>query len=254
MKYKRFKFLLQKFIKFVLKFNIIDSTKIILAFFFKFGEIKIKPKNYIYDIYARSKTSDIRAIGQIFVNEDYNLDYKIKPMYIIDCGANVGYSTVYFANKFKKAKIIAVEPDPSNFKMLLKNTENYKNIIPYKTAIWDEKTFLKVTDIGKGNWGFIVKKAEENEQDKFEATTILDIIQENNFPRVDILKIDIEGTEKNIFLNEHYKKWLPFVNILIIEIHESYAPGIRAIINDIMTSNNYIKKVSNENDVWLKKQ
>src|SRR5438128_3211500 len=64
-----------------------------------------------YPIMLRSGTSDLATFEQIFVWEDYDLPMIGMPELIIDGGANIGCATIYFANRFPNARIIAVEPD-----------------------------------------------------------------------------------------------------------------------------------------------
>src|ERR1041385_3761622 len=75
-----------------------------------------------YPFYGRIGSSDWEVFIQIFVNQEYRCVEDIHdPELIIDCGANVGYASLYFLTKFPRAHIIAIEPDRANFDMLLRN-------------------------------------------------------------------------------------------------------------------------------------
>src|ERR1051326_8504661 len=67
-------------------------------------------------LYLRTGTSDLPVFRQIFIDEEYNFQIPFQPSVIFDLGANVGFASIYFANKFPNARIIAVEPEISNYR------------------------------------------------------------------------------------------------------------------------------------------
>ena len=180
-------------------------------------KLKFKP------LLIRKKTTDYRVFEKIFFNKDLSLPIHIKPKLIIDCGAYVGYSTIWFANKYPKAKIIAVEPEISNFRTLKVNTQNLLNVQLIRSAVWKNNANLKIKDSGGGKWAFVVEEVNPKEKDSFKAVSINGIIKKSDYNIIDILKLDIEGAEKEVF--SHNTEWLNQVNILIIELHECYKKG-----------------------------
>ena len=88
----------------------------------------IKLKNIEHKIALRPNTSDVTTFKHIFAHGDYDISIKPEPKLIIDAGANIGLASIYFANRYPSAKIIAVELAPSNFQVLLKNTSHYNQI------------------------------------------------------------------------------------------------------------------------------
>src|SRR5579864_5909313 len=80
-------------------------------------------------VYLRAGTSDYSILKQIFVDDEYeplrNLD---GPKCIIDCGANVGFSSLYFARLYPSAHILAIEPDEENAAVFLRNLTGYAEI------------------------------------------------------------------------------------------------------------------------------
>lgn len=199
LKNKNIKRLMRMLIKYIQRFGLITGIQIRLVFSFKKGIITISIPKIKYPIKIRAKTSDIPTFEQIFLNEEYNLPVDIKPRLIIDGGANVGYASIFFANKFPQAHIIAVEPEESNFKILKENTSHYQNIESIKSGIWNENTYLKIKDIGLGKWGFMVEKVKHKEQGSFKAITIEEILKNSSYKEIDILKLDIKGSEKEFF-------------------------------------------------------
>ena len=92
--------------------------------------ININMPWYKHPIVLRKGTSDKDVFNQIFIKQEYNYNFweNYNPKFIIDCWANIWYSTIYFANRFPDALIYAIEPETSNYEIILKNISNYKNI------------------------------------------------------------------------------------------------------------------------------
>ena len=124
--------------------------------------LKIKKGNYDsfrlkklqHPFSMRKNPYDYATFEEVLLREDYNIDFGFEPRTIIDGGANIGLTSVFFANKFPNANIVAVEPEKENFQMLQKNTNSYSNISLLNAGIWDHNTFLSVVDEGKGNNAF----------------------------------------------------------------------------------------------------
>ena len=180
--------------------------------------------DYKYPIFIRNNTTDIPTFYQTIYNEDYNIAYDFHPKVIIDCGANIGLATVFFKNKFPEAKIISIEPEQSNFNLLLKNTSKYSDVFCLNGGIWNKATNLVIQDSGKGNWGFRCKETSNSNEFSVRAIPLGEIIKEHNIDCIDILKIDIEGSEKELF-ESNVENWLPKTRVIIIETHDRINPG-----------------------------
>ncbi len=201
--------------------------KPILAILSKLGfnpknkHIILKAKEYQHPIWARYQSSDVDVFYQIFIDEEYSaLDNLSASKLIIDCGANVGYSSIYFLNKYPQAHLIAVEPDAENFKLCQKNLEPYRERVTLiNSAIWSYKTGLVVYHYGQGSeWETQVKECQEHETPDLFATDIGSLLAQSDVQTIDLLKIDVEGAESVIF-SQNYQKWLNCVKNIVIELH-----------------------------------
>jgi hypothetical protein len=67
---------------------------------------------------------------------------------------------------------------------------------------------------------------------------------------IDVLKIDIETSEKTVFLN-NYEEWLPKVRLIIIELHDWLEPGCSTIFFEAINKmfGNYSTLVKGENTI-----
>ena len=85
---------------------------------------------------------------------------------------------------------------------------------------------------------------------KVTAVTIDSLMQAYGLNHVDVLKIDIETSEKELFL-KNYERWLPKVRMIVIELHDWLRPGCsRAFFAAVnATLNNYSYTVCGENTI-----
>ena len=139
----------------------------------------------------------IGMINEIFVKKNYMFNSENDAPVIIDCGANIGLSTIFFKQIYPKSKIFCFEPDPKIFEMLKYNLTqfNYNDIQIFNKAVWIKNEKLSFqTDNSLGG------KIVSNE---FENSINIDAIDLSSFlnQKVDFLKIDIEGAEYEVIIN-----------------------------------------------------
>ena len=131
------------------------------------------------------------------------------------------WASIYYATLFPNARIVAIEPEISNFKILERNIQAYPNITAKHCALWHCNTSLEIEDQNVGKFSFRVK--ETKGKSAIPSVTVDDLMQEMGQPFVDIFKIDIEGAEKQVF--EHHPSWLSCVGIVVAELHDSRQIG-----------------------------
>jgi FkbM family methyltransferase len=176
-------------------------------------------KKLRFRVEARRGTSDSRVFDQIFVENEYSPLDRLKDVgLVIDCGANVGYSSAYFLSTYPQSFVIAVEPEEGNFDILTRNLRPYGDRSrAVRAAIWPNHETLRFKDLGeRGNeWSYSVEQADQESGVK--AITIPDLIEMSSFERISILKVDIEGAELSLFKTN--TEWLELVDNLAIELH-----------------------------------
>lgn len=168
----------------------------------------------------------------MFIDEEYKEIVHPNPNFIIDAGANVGYSTVYLANKYPKAHIVAVEPEDSNFAMLSKNLSFYPLVKCVHSGIWSNDCYIRISNTKAGKWGFVIEEVSKISKGAFKAVTIDNIIKTSGFKKVEILKMDIEGSEKEVF--SHSPAWISQLDILAIEVHDHMKKGCEEAVFSAM--------------------
>jgi FkbM family methyltransferase len=220
---------------------------------FKNQVISFSHSSLRYPVYIRNNSSDMAVFGMIFNDLGYQCDVDFKPQVIIDCGANIGLAAVYFKNRFPEAKVIAIEPEKENFALMVKNLEQYPDVHCLQSGIWGENANLVVEDIGNGNWGWVVREVDAPAENTIPAVSISKIMEMYNLTAIDILKIDIEGSEVDVF-SRNYEKWLPAVKIIIIELHDKIIQGAAKAFFETLVKYNFILAHRGECHILYMKQ
>ena len=187
----------------------------------------------------RLGTADVNVFYDIYIAQEYGWDFASPPRTIVDAGAYTGLSAAFFASRYPEAAIIAIEPDEENFRLLAKNTSSFANVQRIRAALWTESCPILLTNPGKGTWGFTVRKVDEVVDEmlptsgiSIRAVTIVDIIREYGIDRIDLLKMDIEGSEKEIFSDAD--QWIDSVEAICMELHDRFKAGCsRAFFNAV---------------------
>jgi FkbM family methyltransferase len=180
-------------------------------------------------------SSDKTAFYKVIMNREYDIQLPFTPQYIIDAGANIGLVSVFFANRYPEAKIIAIEPEESNFEVLLENIKPYPQITGLNMALWHHPSWVRIRDGAPGTMSFTVEECGKDTPGAIPATSLKEVMSQHGFDRIDLLKMDIEGSEKNILLHD-YDDWLSRTNAFIIELHDDLQAGcssawLNAVIN-----------------------
>ncbi len=203
------------------------------------------------EIIIRRNTTDLETFGQVFVAKEYGLAVSFKPRFMIDAGANVGYATMYFKSRFPSLKVIALEPEKSNFDTLVQNTSRLNNVTCLQKGLWNERTNLVVEDIGLGKWGFITREAREKNESDIEAVTVDSILELSAYTHIDILKIDIEGSEKEVF--ESAENWIGKVNVIFVETHDRFKTGSSHAVYSALPDGLFSEYRRGENIIFVRR-
>jgi FkbM family methyltransferase len=151
--------------------------------------------------------------------------------WIIDAGANVGYTAIWFAERYPSSQIIAVEPDMENFEILCRNVAHESRITPVRAAITQPgapKQFVigGPTDTSPCAFqtvDFDPTAPDVNESDVVDAIDIATLMEQFGIERLDLLKMDIEGGEQAVF--GECTDWIDRVEAIIVEVHDRFVPG-----------------------------
>jgi FkbM family methyltransferase len=174
-------------------------------------------------VYLRPGASDWRVFRQIFVDNEYApFCEKIKDArVVVDAGANIGLSAVYFLEKYRGAECLCIEPEHENFLLCVKNVRRYgQRVKVLRKALWSERAQLALLGVGRPGeeWGIrtVKESASVETADGISMTELL--TEQLKGKEVSILKVDIEGAESEVF-RDGGEKWLEKVKNMCIEFH-----------------------------------
>ena len=176
-----------------------------------------------HPLWFRPGSSDAYVFNQIFVEREYRcLDHLTEVDLVIDCGANVGYSSAYFMTRFPNCRVVAVEPDPGNFAALVRNLRPYGDrAVLVHSGVWSRPCGLVLSEelFGDGlEWSRQVRPCRPGEAAQMTATDIGTLVGQSGAERVSVLKVDVEGAEAVIF-GENYEHWIRLCDNIVIELH-----------------------------------
>ncbi len=211
--------------------------------------ITARINNNDLEFLIRRSSSDLKVFRTIIIEEEYKSALSSLPqngkekINIIDAGANIGMTSIFFAAHRDNVNIVAIEPDSSNFSMLEQNIKLNKlnNIIPTRCALWTKSSDLKVVDSFRDgeNWSLSVEEISKPEADSIKGVPLKEIMGLGSMSSVDLLKIDIEGGERYLFHSDDFLHVLNHsVKSLVIEIHDEY--NIREKIYSEMNTGNFL--------------
>ena len=174
----------------------------------------------------RTGMSDMQVFHDIFIWGEYSF---LKPVVehttVLDIGANVGYSSTYFAGIYPQCEVVAVELMHSNFEQLNRNTAFLgKRITTLEAAVWSHNDGVSIADdtFRDGDaWSHHASEAKDGKS-LVPSITMFDLMQNHAMPRVNICKIDIEGAEFELFATGN-RRWVDNCDVILLEIHEDLA-------------------------------
>lgn len=180
-------------------------------------------------LWVRSRTPDL-LVALETLRKEYSDFFRLKPSLpgglIIDAGAYIGTAAIAFARQYPAATIVAIEPDAENFDLLEKNTRNWPNIRCIHAALTASPGRIPVFDTGKGDWGFSIMSERDigrPVRNEVDGITVSEVMARFGFDRVAILKLDIEGAERDV-LNAS-AEWMARTETVFAELHEHFTPG-----------------------------
>lgn len=226
------------------------TTRLRIARRLGMSEIKVSVPGVRNRVSVRVGDSDIYDFTQSLGRERAPIDLGFEPRVIIDAGANVGYTVLRFASQFPNAKIIAVEPDANNVRQLKKNCRRCACLIVEQKAVWSHPARLRIINPHDASNAFVVK---EDLAGTIEATSIGDLLRRHQLDAIDLLKIDIEGSEKEVFEHRNVQEWLPKIKALLIETHDNIRDGTQAALHRAVDGHMTFRAMVGEYEFYLAK-
>lgn len=212
-----------------------------------------------FRVALRPTDSDLAVAAQVFCAREYALDHVrtealrrlaaawrvdgITPV-IVDAGANVGCSSLFFADTYPDAEVVALEPDPATFAVLKNNAGERSNIHAHTFALWSNDGGVDLEDGGDQSWS---TRVTSNGSRRIPSRTLEQVVASVPNGRLLIAKIDIEGAEREACaVSVDLLRETPCI---VIEPHDWMIPGNGSLqpILSAVVSGNYDVIVRGEN-------
>lgn len=211
--------------------------------------IELRVPGIATPVFCRNSGSDIFVLWQTFGKRESDVPLDSDPVVIVDGGAYTGFTTLLFANRFPQAEIIAVEPDEENARLFRRNLDSYRNVRLVQRAIWKSRTPLEIKNPDDWSWAFSVTEVPSATTCSVAGITMADLVEQAGGRRINLLKLDIEGAEREVF-SAGSLDWLEFVDTLVIEIHDCFVAGCSDAVNAAMEQHGFIADVRGQYTVF----
>ena len=160
------------------------------------------------DVFYRSGTTDPFVLYQVLLKGGRKAEYyvppAIRPRTILDIGSNIGASIIYFHHRFPDAKIFGFEPHPDTFRILKQNVADLPGVTVFKYGLGASQQRLAVR-ADKVNYGAFNTRGRFKDRGapaapvECEVRRLDEVLRELGITQVDLLKIDCEGAEGDVF-------------------------------------------------------
>lgn len=167
------------------------------------GRTEIWIRGLEQPVQLRNGTSDFAVFSQVFLMRQYDLPIVPTAEFIVDAGANVGLASLYFLWRNPRARVVSIEPDAENFAIARENLAAFAHRCQLiHGALWSESRTLVLsrgTFRDGRHWASQTLPDETASSERVRAYTVDEVASEAAFERIDLLKIDIEGAELQVF-------------------------------------------------------
>ncbi|MGV3660320.1 MAG: FkbM family methyltransferase [Prosthecobacter sp.] len=179
-------------------------------------------------VHYRLNKGDIWSMREVLLDECYRFPGDISPAVVVDLGGNIGLTSLWLDSQFQLQKIVVLEPLPSNARIARKNlAQTSADVKLIEAAAGSEDgmaNFVQDIDSNRGSVAF-------GTAGKTRVVSMGTLIQEAGITGgIDLLKVDIEGGEAELFSKN--LDWLSEVRSIIAEFHPDIAqvdPIVRTI-------------------------
>ena len=160
------------------------------------------------DVFYRSGTADPFVLYQILFRSGKKAEYYVPPVLqpkiILDIGSNIGASIIYFHRQFPDANIFGFEPHPDSFRILQKNVAHLPGVkvFNYGLGATHQRIAVPADEVNFGAFntrGRFKDRGYPATPVECEVRRLDDVLRELGIGQIDLIKIDCEGAEADVF-------------------------------------------------------
>jgi FkbM family methyltransferase len=169
----------------------------------------------------RPFSGDLFVLYEVLASKAYYIAPRLLPPNevntIVDCGANIGTTSLFLAARYPRATIFSIEPHPENFTLLEANVVQEPRITPIRACVTGvPKNAVRFT-IDDAAWGNRIATGDHGVL--VPAITIDELCDQKGLAKINLLKLDIEGGEEEVLKNGTF---MSRTEHIIIELHGNY--------------------------------
>ena len=195
--------------------------------------VSLRPKELTDPVYLRLGNSDVMVLEEIFSRAEYEpvRNWDIPPdSRIIDLGANIGLASLFFASLFPQSHLMAIEPDEANCLLMRRNCRRliregrvtiHRAFAAKEDGVAGLDSGLAGTSKARQSWAFSKSDKVDAQHVAVPCMSIPTLLRTSGYDEVDLLKCDIEGSERELFAN--CAGWIGKIRHLIVETHNSWS-------------------------------
>jgi|ERR1700733_10444493 len=180
----------------------------------------LHPRGLAHPLLLRGGRGDLFVFAQIFADREFAPLRQQNFSRIVDLGGNIGLASAWFLNAFPRAKVVTIEANPDNYASLEANLRPYGDRASVvKGGVWWRRAPLALVRRQNESDAHVREALPEDASAEIlEGWDVPALMELGGFPEIDLLKIDIEGAEVELF-SHGTERWLPHVRNLSIELH-----------------------------------
>ena len=168
----------------------------------------------------RPGVGDMFTLYEVLGRQAYRLPegLKFEVKTIVDLGANIGLTSSYFSTLFPSARTYCLEPDPDNFRLLTINRDT--NGFAWTCLERAVGAITGTVALRRGDWSNTHRVLSAHGAERaleVQSVQMQDLLKEQRVTSIDLLKVDIEGSEEELFRRD--SGWLRYVKLIIAEFH-----------------------------------
>lgn len=214
--------------------------------FFPQGYRKCTENIFGFEVLSPKYSTICFLFEEIFFRNEYMVKFSNPNPVIFDCGAHIGMATIFFKWVYPDSTIYSFEPDKQTFSILKKNIlcNKLKKIKLFNLALTNKGGLINFfTDLRHGSALTMSTSYERNPKDKIKVRSqkLSSFIERNNIDKIDLLKLDIEGSEREVIEDLASNNFFSVIEKIVIEYHHNYgaiSTGLARIVQ-ILENNGY---------------
>ena len=161
---------------------------------------------------------DVFILGEILHEKQYAVQSQLpaRPV-IVDAGANIGISAMWFLGCYPDATLHAFEPESGNYRLLAENFGRVECVRLFQATLGGHVGEVTL-HLGRSPGEHSLISSETGEDERVRVMTLASHMDAENLGRIDLLKLDVEGSELDVLvgLGERIRD----VSVIVGEVHE----------------------------------